>query len=65
VVEIKPLLAAGPEMIEAQDAALAKLASAQTAAIAKVPTGPVVFKNVRLYDADARQFRDSTTVLMA
>ena len=52
-------------MIKAQDAALAKLASAQMAAIAKMPTGPVVFKNVKLYDADARQFRDGMTVVVA
>jgi len=55
---------AGPAMVEAQDAALAKLASAQTAAIAKIPAGPVVFRNVKLYDADARQFRDGMTAVV-
>ena len=55
---------AGPEMIQAQDAALAKLAPGIVAAIAKTPAGPVVFKNVKLYDADARRFRDSMTVVV-
>jgi len=56
---------AGPEMIRAQDAALAKLAPAQMAAAAKIPAGPVVFRNVKLYDADARLFRDGMTVVVA
>jgi cytosine/adenosine deaminase-related metal-dependent hydrolase len=55
---------AGAAMSKAQDAALAKLAPAQYAAIAKAPAGPVVFKNVKLYDADARKFRDAMTVVV-
>ena len=55
---------AGPDMIKAQDAALAKLAPALVASIAKTPAGPVVFRNVKLYDADARQFREDTTVVV-
>ena len=55
---------AGAAMSKAQDAALAKLAPAQYAAIAKAPAGPVAFKNVKLYDADARKFRDAMTVVV-
>jgi len=55
---------AGAAMSKAQDAALAKLAPAQYAAIAKTPAGPVAFKNVKLYDADARKFRDAMTVVV-
>ncbi len=55
---------AGAAMSKAQDDALAKLAPAQYAAIAKTPPGPVVFRNVKLYDADARKFRDNMTVVV-
>jgi cytosine/adenosine deaminase-related metal-dependent hydrolase len=55
---------AGAAMSKAQDEALAKLAPAQYAAIAKTPSGPVAFKNVKLYDADARKFRDAMTVVV-
>jgi len=55
---------AGAAMSKAQDAALAKLAPAQYAAIAKTPAGPVAFKNVKLYDADARKFHDAMTVVV-
>jgi cytosine/adenosine deaminase-related metal-dependent hydrolase len=48
----------------AQDAALAKLAPALVAKIAKTPPGPVVFRNVKLYDSDARVFRDAQTVVV-
>ncbi|HEY2068862.1 MAG TPA: amidohydrolase family protein [Rhizomicrobium sp.] len=51
-------------MNKAQDEALAKLAPAQYAAVAKTPAGPVAFKNVKLYDADARKFRDGMTVVV-
>jgi imidazolonepropionase-like amidohydrolase len=56
---------AAPAMSKAQDEALAKLAPVQLAAIAKVPTGPVVFKNVKLFDSDARRFEDGMTVVVA
>jgi cytosine/adenosine deaminase-related metal-dependent hydrolase len=49
---------------QAQDAALAKLAPALVAKIAKTPPGPVVFRNVKLYDSDARVFRDAQTVVV-
>ncbi|HXL99320.1 MAG TPA: hypothetical protein VN932_05265, partial [Rhizomicrobium sp.] len=51
-------------MNKAQDDALAKLAPAQMAAIAKTPAGPVAFENVKLYDSDARVFRDHMTVVV-
>ena len=54
----------GEVMSKAQDAALAKLAPAQYAAIAKTPAGPVAFTNVKLYDADARKFLDGMTVVV-
>ncbi len=56
---------AGPEMSKAQDAALAKRAPELVAKIAKTPIGPVAFRNVKLYDADARAFRDGMTVVVA
>jgi cytosine/adenosine deaminase-related metal-dependent hydrolase len=56
---------AGAAMSKAQDEALAKRAPAQYAAIAKTPSGPVAFRNVKLYDADARKFRDAMTVVVA
>jgi imidazolonepropionase-like amidohydrolase len=49
---------------KAQDAALAKLAPAQMALYAKTPAGPVAFTNVKLYDADARKFREHMTVVV-
>jgi len=56
---------AGPAMSKAQDAALALLAPAQAAAIAKKPEGPIAFENVKLFDADALAFRDRMTVVVA
>ncbi len=52
-------------MNRAQDAALIKRATEQMAQYAKVPAGPVAFTNVKLYDADARKFRDRMTVVAA
>ena len=54
----------GAAMSKAQDDALAKLAPVQYAAIAKTPAGPVAFTNVKLYDSDARKFRDAMTVVV-
>ena len=54
----------GPALSQAQDEALAKLAPALAAKLAKAPAGPVVFSNVKLYDADARAFRDAMTVVV-
>jgi len=51
-------------MINAQEAALAKRAPALLAALAKTPAGPVAFKNVKLYDADARKFLSGMTVVV-
>jgi imidazolonepropionase-like amidohydrolase len=56
---------AGEAMSKAQDEALAKLAPALVAAIAKTPAGPVAFKNVKLFDSDARKFLDHETVVVA
>jgi cytosine/adenosine deaminase-related metal-dependent hydrolase len=49
---------------KAQDDALAKLGPALVAKIAKTPAGPVVFKNVQLYDSDAQVFRAAQTVVV-
>ncbi len=49
---------------KAQDEALAKRAPALMAKIAKTPAGPVVFRNVKLYDSDALRFRDGQTVVV-
>ena len=49
---------------KAQDAALAKRAPELYARLAKTPDGPVVFNNVKLYDADARTFRDGMAVVV-
>ena len=49
---------------KAQDAALAKRAPELVASLAKTPSGPVVFNNVKLYDADARKFRDGMSVVV-
>jgi cytosine/adenosine deaminase-related metal-dependent hydrolase len=51
-------------MNKAQDAALAKRAPALMAALAKTPEGAVAFKNVKLYDADGRVFRQGMTVVI-
>lgn len=56
---------AAAALSRAQDDALAKLAPELYARLAKVPAGPVVFRNVRLYDADARTFRNAMTVVVA
>ncbi len=55
---------AGAAMSKAQDEALAKLAPALVASIARTPAGPVAFRNVKLYDSDARKFRDHETVVV-
>ena len=51
-------------MSNAQNAALARRAPALLAALAKTPAGPVAFKNVKLYDADARKFLAGMTVVV-
>jgi imidazolonepropionase-like amidohydrolase len=55
----------GPELSKAQDAALAKRAPELVAKIAETPSGPIAFRNVKLYDADARRFRNGMTVVVA
>jgi cytosine/adenosine deaminase-related metal-dependent hydrolase len=55
----------GPELSKAQDEALAKQAPQLVAKIARTPAGPVAFKNVKLYDADAQKFRENMTVVVA
>ena len=52
------------QLTSAQDDALAKRAPALVAAIAKTPPGPVAFKDVKLYDADARVFRNDETLVV-
>ena len=64
------ILPAGSEKLDdqlskAQDDALAKRAPALVAAIARTPPGPVAFKDVKLYDSDARMFREDETVIVA
>jgi Amidohydrolase family len=49
---------------KAQDDALAKLAPALVAKIAKTPPGPVAFRDVQLYDSDKRVFRAHQTVVV-
>ena len=63
------LLPAGWEKLDdqlskAQDDALAKRAPALVAAIARTPAGPVAFKDVKLYDSDARVFREDETLVV-
>jgi cytosine/adenosine deaminase-related metal-dependent hydrolase len=52
------------QLSKAQDDALAKRAPALVAAIAKTPPGPVAFKDVKLYDSDARAFREDETLVV-
>lgn len=52
-----------PRLIEAQDAAMARRAPAVLAKVAPKLTGPIAFTHVRLYDADARRFRDDMTLV--
>ena len=52
------------QLSKAQDEALALRAPALVAAIAKKPVGPLVFQNVKLFDSDARKFRDGMTVVV-
>ncbi|MBU6371499.1 MAG: amidohydrolase family protein [Alphaproteobacteria bacterium] len=49
---------------DAQAAALAARMPELARRLARTPTAPVVFKNVRLYDADARAFREGRTVVV-
>jgi len=53
------------QLAKAQDEALALRAPALVKALAKVPAGPVVFRHVKLYDADAQKFRGGMTVVVA
>ncbi len=55
---------AEPAMSKAQDDALARRAPALVARLARIPAGPVAFANVRLYDAEARVFREAMTVVV-
>jgi len=55
---------AASAMSKAQDAALAKLAPEMMKKLARTPPGPIAFQNVKLYDADARQFHDGVTVIV-
>lgn len=49
---------------DAQAQAMAARAPVLAKALVKNPTGPVAFKNVRMYDADARRFLENRTVLV-
>lgn len=53
------------QLVKAQDEALAKRAPALVASLGRKPAGPVAFTQVRLYDADARSFRDGMTVVVS
>ena len=50
---------------KAQDEAIGKLAPELYDRLARTPDGPIVFRNVRLYDADARAFRERMTVVVS
>src|SRR6185437_4750845 len=68
--DILSFLPQGWEKVEAalskaQDEALAKRAPALAAQIARPVQGALAFRNVKLYDADARKFRDGMTVVIA
>ncbi|MFN3945621.1 MAG: amidohydrolase family protein [Allosphingosinicella sp.] len=52
-----------PRLSAAQEAALAERAPELLARVAPRHEGPVAFTNVRLYDADARTFREGMTVV--
>lgn len=52
------------ELTRAQNEALAQRATALAARIGRRPRGPVMFEDVRLYDADAGVFRDHMSVLV-
>lgn len=52
-----------PQLSKAQDEALAKRAPELLARIAPRTTDAIAFRNVRLFDAEARSFRDGMTVV--
>lgn len=51
------------QLSKAQDEAIAAQAPADLARLAPKAAGPVVFNNVRLFDADGRRFREGMTVV--
>lgn len=53
------------KMEAAQAAAMARLAPALAKKLVTIPTGPVAFQNVRLYDADAKAFRADQTLVVS
>ncbi len=55
---------AAEALTKAQDAALAKRAPALVEQIAKAPGRPVAFTDVKLYDSEARTFREHMTVVV-
>lgn len=57
-------LADAERLESAQVAALAARMPTLARTLARTPAAPVVFKNVRLYDADARAFRAARTVIV-
>lgn len=52
------------QLSDAQQAALSARAPAQRAALLKTPDGPVLFRNVTIYDAESKDFRKSMSVLV-
>jgi len=56
---------ASAALSKAQDEALGKLGPALYDKLAVVPPGPIVFRNVEIYDADSRAFRNGMTVVVA
>lgn len=53
-----------PALSAAQNTALAARAPRLVAELAERPQGPVVFSQMRIFDADARQFVDDMTVIV-
>ncbi|MBL8549330.1 MAG: amidohydrolase family protein [Hyphomonadaceae bacterium] len=52
------------QLSDAQDAALATRSAALVDRIARRASQPIVFQNVRVYDAEARAFRDGQSVVV-
>lgn len=56
--------AVAPQLSKAQDEALARRAPALLAKLAPKAAQPILFSDVKLYDADARAFRDGMSVVV-
>lgn len=60
----KDLVAALPNLLEIQDQIIRAGAKAQAATLGRKPAGPVVFRNVTIYDAESRGFLIDQTVVV-